>query len=176
MDAELQSQSVDQLQSACIRVFNDQPSAGIAAANLEANGIACWTSADDCGGLMPVMAGGGIKLFVSVANVESAIEILNSQLPGDAVKADTTSVTSDDPPRDLPKFIILAGIWTLLIPGLVGNVFVLKDIYFSALVGLPRFLLFWCLVGLIAINIYLLYRSLKNYLIQKGRSANKELI
>ena len=165
MDANPQNFSADGLESVCIRVFNNQPAADIAASQLEANDIACWTSADDCGGLMPIMAGGGVRLFVSVANSQSAVEILSSEL-----LVRTTALQPGEPPRDRPKFIIVAGIWVIYGVGLAGNLFSFRAMYFSRIDGLPWFFGFWLLAGLTAMCAFMLYRSVKNYLIQKARA------
>src|SRR5450756_1612034 len=106
-----------------LRVFGNHESAELAAANLNAHGIDCQTSADDCGGLMPIMAGGGVKLIVRSGDARPAEAILDSSfdLAGPAVPEEAT-VKIDEPVPDLPKFIIVAGIWTIFGLGLIGNI------------------------------------------------------
>jgi hypothetical protein len=64
-----------------LRTFSNTESAELAKANLEAHGIACWLTADDCGGMLPGMdAVRGINLLVHPSDREAANALLVSQL------------------------------------------------------------------------------------------------
>lgn len=64
-----------------LRIFPSHNSARLAAAKLEANGIACSVTADDCGGWYPnLTTPGGVRLLVRPATVEAATVLLDSQL------------------------------------------------------------------------------------------------
>jgi hypothetical protein len=168
MEASPQNSSDDGLKSICIRVFNNQPAAEIAAANLESNGMACWTSADDCGGMMPIMGGGGVRLYVRADDVAAACAIL-----GLVGTENMKTMPTDGLTRDYPKFIIVAGIWLICGLGLfvVGVRFGL--LYYSKIDGVGRFVSFWLLAVSCAVCVYMLYRSLKNYYIQKKRATDE---
>jgi len=63
-----------------IRTFASEFEARIAQSALEAFGIHCLTSRDDCGGQRPHLTlTGGIQLVVRSADVERAEEVLRSQ-------------------------------------------------------------------------------------------------
>ena len=63
-----------------IRTFAREFEAQIAKSALEAFGIACITSHDDCGGQRPHLTlTGGIQLVVHSADAERAGEVLTSQ-------------------------------------------------------------------------------------------------
>jgi hypothetical protein len=63
-----------------IRTFGDEFEAMVAKSALEASGIECVMSADDCGGLRPALSlTQGIRLVVKVRDAVRANEILASQ-------------------------------------------------------------------------------------------------
>jgi hypothetical protein len=63
-----------------IRTFGDEFEAMVAKSALEASGIECVISADDCGGLGPALSlTQGIRLVVKVRDAVRANEILASQ-------------------------------------------------------------------------------------------------
>lgn len=144
-----------------------QEMAQVAAASLGAEGIECWITSDDCGGMMPTMGSGGVKLFVHAKNVETAKEILRSQK--------TPQEKQDgEIPRDLPKPVIVAGIWFLYGSGLLSSVMLLFRCLNGAFIGSQRIagIVFSICWGIICS--YLLYRSVKNYQIQKQRREEPE--
>jgi len=63
-----------------IRTFGDEFEAMVAKSALEAAGIECVISADDCGGLRPALSfTQGIRLVVKVRDAARADEILAGQ-------------------------------------------------------------------------------------------------
>ena len=61
-----------------IQSFPTRIAADLAKARLEANGIACWTAADDAGGFFPNLAlSEGVRLFVLESDVQAAQELLD---------------------------------------------------------------------------------------------------
>jgi hypothetical protein len=63
-----------------VRTFISEAEAEIAKAALEAFGIQCMLSRDDCGGQRPhLLMGAGIRLLVRSDDVERADEVLVSQ-------------------------------------------------------------------------------------------------
>lgn len=62
-----------------VRSFTTEMEADIAKSALEAFGIECMISRDDCGGQRPHLAfGGGTRLLVKAEDVQSAEDVLNS--------------------------------------------------------------------------------------------------
>ena len=63
-----------------VRSFNSELEADIAQGALEAFGIECMLSRDDCGGQRPhLLMGAGIRLLVRSGDAERAKEVLASQ-------------------------------------------------------------------------------------------------
>jgi hypothetical protein len=63
-----------------VKTYATEVAAEVAASCLEANGIACMLSADDCGGMLSAMDNySGVKLTVTVDDAESAREILSRE-------------------------------------------------------------------------------------------------
>jgi hypothetical protein len=63
-----------------IRAFISESEAAIAKAALEAFGIECMLSRDDCGGQRPhLLLGAGIRLLIRSEDAERAEEVLASQ-------------------------------------------------------------------------------------------------
>jgi hypothetical protein len=79
--------------------------AELARANLEAHSIACWLTADDCGGMLPGMdVVRGVKLLVRASDRDAANEVLASQFtPSDQPGADEfapePAPEKDSPPQ-----------------------------------------------------------------------------
>jgi hypothetical protein len=62
-----------------LRSFTDASSASLAKASLEARGIECWLTADDCGGMLAAMdAVRGVKLLVRRSDSEAAKALLSA--------------------------------------------------------------------------------------------------
>ena len=63
-----------------IRTFTNEFEASVAKSALEAFGIHCMVSRDDCGGQRPHLAmTGGVQLVVRFADAEQAEEVLTSK-------------------------------------------------------------------------------------------------
>jgi Putative prokaryotic signal transducing protein len=63
-----------------VRSFDNEVEAEFAKARLESNGIQCFLSGDDCGGLRPALTfTNGIKLIVRADDVGRAEEIINEE-------------------------------------------------------------------------------------------------
>jgi hypothetical protein len=78
--------------------------------------------------------------------------------------------------RDRPKFIIVAGIWAIYLPGLLGNILILFTVLTGTISGIPGVLLLLLSVGCGALCAYLLYRVVKNYNIHKQRAADEMVV
>ena len=71
-----------------IHVFTSHESANLAAANLQANGIHCWITSDDGGGMLPNFAGPeGVRLHVRALDAGAAIALLTGQAPAEEISA-----------------------------------------------------------------------------------------
>lgn len=80
-----------------LKIFSDPNSAELARGNLEAHGIECWLTADDCGGMLAAMdTVRGVKLFVRRSDSDAANALLAS-VPGDA-----SQPAADEPPLTGP--------------------------------------------------------------------------
>lgn len=74
-DTEADSQEFVTIQS-----FTNEGEAYLAKGALEAFGIDCMISRDDCGGLRPHLAfAGGLRLVVRAEDAQSAADVLNTQ-------------------------------------------------------------------------------------------------
>ena len=63
-----------------VRTYATEVAAEVAAACLEANGIRCMLTADDCGGMLSAMDNfSGVQLIVAASEFESAREILSRE-------------------------------------------------------------------------------------------------
>ena len=63
-----------------VKTYVTETEAEVAASCLEANGIICMLSADDCGGMLSAMDNySGVKLTVKAGDAESAREILSRE-------------------------------------------------------------------------------------------------
>ena len=92
---------------------------------------------------------------------------------GGASEAELEGLGEEVLPRDRPKAVIVAGTWLIYGSGLIVNLLVLllaMTRRFEALAGV-----FWFFGSLAGAGLctYLLYRSLKNYNIQKRREAEE---
>jgi len=142
--------------------YRNYESAHIAAALLESHGFHCCLNADDCGGMMPLF-GSGVKLFVRATEIEEAQRILHSQEPAPRPKDDELIVP------DLPKPVIVAGIWVLYGTGLILNIWDGIFCLSGGFVGVQGLVYFWLSMALGSLCVYVMYRSFKNYQIQKQR-------
>ena len=76
-----------------IRTFASEFEANIAKSALEAFGINCITSRDDCGGQRPHLTmTGGIQLVVRFADAEQAEEVLTSQAEEENRRTESNSL------------------------------------------------------------------------------------
>ena len=74
-----------------LKTYVTEVAAEAAAACLEANGIHCTLTADDCGGMLSAMDNfSGVRLIVAASDVEPAREILSRE-------GVSQSDSSDDP-------------------------------------------------------------------------------
>ncbi|HWD92863.1 MAG TPA: hypothetical protein VG938_11010 [Verrucomicrobiae bacterium] len=65
-----------------VKTFATRDAALVVASQLEANGIATWTFADDCGGLYPNLSlAEGVHLLVSATDLVAACELLDLPTP-----------------------------------------------------------------------------------------------
>src|SRR3990172_2008317 len=75
-----------------LKVFSNLNSAELAKANLEARGIECWLTADDCGGMLAAMdTVRGVKLLVRSSDGAAAKELLAAD------SAAAEQLTPDEP-------------------------------------------------------------------------------
>lgn len=85
-----------------IQTFSNHDDAELAAAQLEANGIACWVMADDCGGLLPNLAlAGGVRLLVSRSDEAAATTLLQPPEPPFEPRSEFSGqneLVSEEPP------------------------------------------------------------------------------
>ena len=126
----------DEVNTVVIRVFGSHEAAALAATRLESYGIECWINADDCGGMMPILAGSGLKLVVCSGDAEAATAILDSQLSAaNPASEHTADIEPDELVRDRPKLVIVLGIWMIYGAGLIGNILVLKAALSGAIAG-----------------------------------------
>jgi len=142
--------------------YASSETAQIARSKLEAADIQCWTLIDNCGGMIPVI-GNGITLRVSAKDVERASAILRAR--------DNDSLSKDEEPLapDLPKPVIVAGVWLLYGPGFVANIILCVWCLNGTFVGVEGFFFFWASIALGSLCAYLLCRSIRNYQLQKRR-------
>jgi hypothetical protein len=165
----------DEVERVTIRTFSYRDSAELARSNLEAHGIQCWVNADDCGGMyLNLTAANGVRLVVFTSDAEEAAAILESPLKTENLIAEgEREVKSDEPVSDLPKFIIVAGIWTIYGMGLIGNILVFTAAVSGRIRGLQGLIYFWLSIACGAFCCYMLYRVIRNYIIHKRRSQRR---
>src|SRR6185437_16726953 len=78
-----------------IRTFTNRQAADLAGAQLRANGIECWISADDCGGLLANLSmAEGVHVLVSRSDEEAAKALLDTPV------APEISVSNESPPAN----------------------------------------------------------------------------
>jgi hypothetical protein len=110
----------DEVKTATLRIFSSHDAAQLAAANLEAHGIECWVTADDCGGMYPnLTAPGGVRLLVRASAAETAAALLNAQAsPAEINQIETEAVASSPPETVPPKKLA----WGQILFGIVIGV------------------------------------------------------
>ncbi len=151
-----------------IEIFASRGAAEIAVSKLEAHGIECWIKADDGGGVMPYLsAANGVRLQVLASDVEAVVDLLKTQPQMENSMSAGEEIM--EPIRDRPKFIIVAGIWMIYGTGLIMNIFFLIIILSGAIGGGQRLIYSWISTGCCVFCIYMLYRSIRNYIIHKQR-------
>jgi hypothetical protein len=165
----------NELKAVNIRSYGIHESAQIAAAFLQSQGIHNWISVDDCGGMMPMIGGGGAKLFVYSKDVEEAENILSSQQqPKTPNNQKESVIKTEEIVHDRPKFIIVAGVGVIYGTGLILNIRLLILSLNGTFVGIRGFIYFWLSIGCGALCAYLLYRAVKNYQIQRRRMEKEK--
>ena len=76
----MSSESGNDPELVTVRTFSNEPDAYVAKSALEAFGIDCAISTDDCGGQRPHLAFvGGLRLTVRAEDAERARDVLNNQ-------------------------------------------------------------------------------------------------
>jgi len=104
-----------------IQTFPTRTDADLAAARLEANGIACWIAADDAGGFYPNLAlSQGVRLFVLESDAEAARELLELPPspvdPNPGVEENPPTTTVSRPNKISPGEIVIG-----IIVGVLGT-------------------------------------------------------
>jgi hypothetical protein len=123
----------DGIKTVTIRIFSSHESAELARGNLETHGIACWVSADDCGGMYPnLTVHGGVRLLVRASDAAEAIALLNTQAsPTEMDQIETEAVMSPPPETVMLKKPAPGQILFGIIIGIICGV-VLCSFYQSA--------------------------------------------
>jgi hypothetical protein len=114
----------DEAKAIVVHIFSSRESAALAAANLEARGIACWITADDCGGMYPSLtAPGGVRLLVRQSDAEAAIALLDTQVsPAELNQIETGAVASSPPETTPLKKLALGQIVSGLAAGIIFGI------------------------------------------------------
>jgi len=115
----------DDTKTVTIRIFGSHDAAELAAANLDAHGIACWLKADDCGGMYPNLAavGGGVRLLVRAADADAAIALLDTEASPSELNQIETEAIASAPPEIFPlKKLALGQILSGLVVGVILGV------------------------------------------------------
>ena len=101
----------DAVKTVTIRLFASHEAAAIAAANLEAHGIRCWMSSDDCGGMYPKMtAATGVRLRVDAEDAPAATALLDTPLTAaEMASQDELATDSKSSPPNSPKSKLALG-------------------------------------------------------------------
>jgi hypothetical protein len=170
MDSTPTNLPAEDCRSVCVRVFNDRLSAETAASILDSNGIASCINTDDFGGLVQLMTLCGARLSVPAPDSERAVELLSVYFP-ETPAGKRNFCAPCNPPRARAHIIVVIGIW-----GLFGNVLIFHlEGLLSASTGLHdvriKFIAFWWSALSIALITYTMFRSCKNYFIQRRRAA-----
>jgi hypothetical protein len=93
-----------------LKTFSDASSAELAKANLEAHGIECRLTADDCGGMYPnLTVAGGVRLLVRASAAGAALALLNTQASPAEINQIETEAVAFAPPRKLAVGQIISG-------------------------------------------------------------------
>jgi hypothetical protein len=70
---------------------------------LEAHGITCWITADDCGGMYPSLtAPGGVRLHVRASDAEAAIALLKAPASPAEINQIEIEAVASSPPETAP--------------------------------------------------------------------------
>ncbi len=104
-----------------IRTFSSHEGARLAVANLEAHGIECRVTADDCGGMYPnLTAAGGVQLLVQDSDAEPAIALLDVQASPSEIKQIESEAVASAPPETVPlKKLALGQILSGIVIGII---------------------------------------------------------
>ena len=100
-----------------VRLFGSHEAAGIAAARLEANGLQCWISSDDCGGMYPnLTTASGVRLKVRAEDFAEATALLEAEpspteLKQLEVEAVVAAPIKSEPPKKLAWLQIGLGVF-----------------------------------------------------------------
>jgi hypothetical protein len=87
-----------------LKTFSDASSAELAKANLEAHGIECRLTADDCGGMYPnLTVAGGVRLLVRASTAEASLALLNTQVSPAEIKQIETEAVTFATPKSAPS-------------------------------------------------------------------------
>jgi hypothetical protein len=112
-----ESDSAGEAGRVVIRSFATRDAAEMVAAQLEANGIACWIAADDCGGMLPNLAmAEGVRVLVSRSDAEEARALLDLPSPPAGFEGENEPppenppLTGDRPPKRFAPGQILIGV------------------------------------------------------------------
>jgi hypothetical protein len=103
-----------------IRIFGSYDEAGLAAANLQAHGIKCLVTADDCAGWYSnLTAATGIRLQVRAADAEEAVALLDAAAtPSEADQLEVLALASPPPNAAPIKKIALGQIFIAFLAGI----------------------------------------------------------
>ncbi|HZL13139.1 MAG TPA: hypothetical protein VFC85_03250, partial [Verrucomicrobiae bacterium] len=119
----------NEMKTLTICIFTTHDAANIARSNLEAHGIECWVSADDCGGMYPnLTAPGGVRLSVRASDAEAAIALLNAEASPAEINQIETEAVASAPPETGPLKKLA---WIQILVGVVTGV-ILCLLYQSA--------------------------------------------
>ena len=124
MDSETNNGgSHENLRTVTLRLFANHEAAAIAAANLEAHGIKCWMSSDDCGGMYPNMtAATGVRLRVGSKDEPAATALLDTPLTAaEMASQDELATDSKSSPPNPPNGKLALG--QIFIGIIIGSVF-----------------------------------------------------
>jgi len=95
--------SHDEVKRVTLRIFIIHDTANIARSNLEAHGIECWISADDCAGWYTnLTAPGGVRLLVRAADAERAMALLEAEASPAEINQIEAEAVASAPPKTVP--------------------------------------------------------------------------
>jgi hypothetical protein len=106
-----------------IKTFATRGAAELAVSQLEANDIACWIKADDCGGLLPSLSlAEGVHVVVSPADAEEARNLLALSSPSSVISP-LAPETPSPPPRPRSGKLAIGQIFIGIVIGIVVILF-----------------------------------------------------